>query len=102
MPIVLGRHDLRQKLGLLESNSREHQEIAQLDNTYENYREMSADTLLLFGGKSGLPWVPTTLEKLLAVLPSAHRKQFPGLNHFGPDRTGPRKVAQAVKTFFTG
>ena len=101
MPIVLGRQDLRQKLELLESNSREHQEIARLDNTYENYREVSADTLLLFGGKSGLPWVATTVEKLSAVLPSAHVKQFPHLNHFAPYQTGPREVAQAVRAFFT-
>src|ERR1022692_4587805 len=101
MPMVMRRRDLRQKLELLESNSREHQEIARLDNTYENYREVSADTLLLFGGKSDLPWVPTTVEKLSAVLPSVHVKQFPHLNHFAPDQTGPREVAQAVRAFFT-
>ena len=102
MPIVLGRRELRQKLELLESNSREHRESARLNNTYENYRQVSADSLLLFGGKSGLPSVPTALEKLSHVLASVHRKQFPDLDHFGPDRTGPREVAQAVKAFFAG
>jgi pimeloyl-ACP methyl ester carboxylesterase len=101
MPIVLGRRALQQKLALLESNAREHEEIARLDNTYENYREVSADTLLLFGGKSALPWVSTTVEKLKVVLPSFDVKQFPHLNHFAPDRTGPREVAQAVRAFFT-
>jgi hypothetical protein len=95
------RNGLRQKLDLLESNLREHQEIARLDNTYENYREVSADVLLLSGGKSGLPWVAATVEKLSDVLPAVRVKQFPNLNHFGPDQAGPREVAEAVRTYFT-
>jgi pimeloyl-ACP methyl ester carboxylesterase len=102
MPIVLGRPELRRKLQLLETNSREHREVARLDNTYENYRQVSADVLLLFGGKSDLPWVATTVEKLSDVLPSVNRTEFPRLDHFGPDRTGPREVAQAVALFFRG
>jgi pimeloyl-ACP methyl ester carboxylesterase len=101
MPIVLGRDALKQKLALLESNAREHGEIARLDNTYENYREVSADTLVLFGGKSGLPSVPITVETLKVVLPSVDVKQFSNLDHFAPDRTGPREVAQVVRAFFT-
>jgi pimeloyl-ACP methyl ester carboxylesterase len=101
MPIVLGQQALKQKLALLGSNGREHREIVRLDNTYENYGEVSADTLLLFGGKSGLPWIPRTIEKLKVVLPAVAVKQFSNLDHFGPDRTGPRDVAQAVRAFFT-
>jgi pimeloyl-ACP methyl ester carboxylesterase len=101
MPLVLKRLALGQKLILLESNLREHQEIARLDNSCENYREVSADVLLLFGGKSGLPWVAATIEKLSGVLPAVRVKQFPNLNHFGPDQTGPREVGQVVKTHFT-
>lgn len=101
MPLVLKRQALSQKLSLLESNLREHQEIARLDNTYENYREVSADVLLLSGGKSGLPWVAATVEKLSDVLPAVRVKQFPNLNHFGPDQTGPREVAETVRTYFT-
>jgi pimeloyl-ACP methyl ester carboxylesterase len=100
MPIMLGRGALRQKLALLESSVREHREVARLDNTYENYREVSADTVLLFGEKSGLPWIPEAVEKLKLMLPSFDVKQFPHLDHFGPDRTGPRAVAQVVKPFF--
>jgi hypothetical protein len=101
MPIVLKRQGLREKLDLLESNLREHQEIARLNNTYENYREVSADVLLLVGGKSDLHWVAATVEKLSEVLPCVRINEFPKLNHFGPDRTGPREVAQAVKAHFT-
>jgi pimeloyl-ACP methyl ester carboxylesterase len=101
IPLLIKRPALGKKLNLLESNLREHQEIARLDNTYENYREVSADVLLLSGGKSDLPWVAVTVAKLSDVLPAVRVKQFPSLNHFGPDRTGPREVAQAVKTHFT-
>ncbi len=100
MPLVIKRQALRQKLNLLESNLQEHHEIARLDNTYGNYREVSADVLLLSGGKSDLPWVAATVEMLSDVLPAVPVKQFPNLNHFGPDQTGPREVGEAVKTHF--
>ena len=37
---------------------------------------------------------------LAAVLPSVAVQAFPKLDHFGPDRTGPREVANAVASFF--
>ena len=101
IPIMMKSEALRQKLDLLESNLREHQEIARLDSTYENYREVSADVLLLLGGKSDLPWVAAAVEKLSAVIPAVRIKQFPNLNHFGPNQSGPREVARAVTTHFT-
>jgi pimeloyl-ACP methyl ester carboxylesterase len=101
LPVIMKRGDLRQKLELLGSDLREHRQIASLNNTYQNYAEVSAHTLLLLGGKSDLSWVaPAAVEKLSAALPSAQVKQFPGLNHFGPDQTGPREVAQAVRDYF--
>ena len=92
LPLIMNRQDLRLKLGLLENNLREHQQIANLNNTYQNYAEVSADTLLLWGGKSDLSWVAPAIEKLSATLPSAQVKQFPRLNHFGPDQTGPARL----------
>ncbi|MGD0482565.1 MAG: alpha/beta hydrolase [Terracidiphilus sp.] len=100
MPMVLKRRGLQQKLDLLESNLREHREIARLNNTYENYREVTADVLLLVGGKSDSDWVAATVEKLSDVLPVVRIDEFPKLNHFGPNQTGPREVAQAVKAHF--
>jgi hypothetical protein len=88
-------------LALLESNAREHREIAPLDNTYENYIEVTAGTLVLFGRKSGLPSAPIAVENLKVVLPSVDVKRFSNLDHFAPDRTGPREVAQVVRAFFT-
>jgi hypothetical protein len=91
---------LRQKLDLLESSLREYQEIARLDNTYENYRDVSAGVLLLLGGKSDLPWVAVAVEKLSVALPAVRITQFPNLDHFGPDQSGPREVADAVAAHF--
>jgi hypothetical protein len=77
-----------------------HREIARLDNTCENYREVSADVLLQSGGKSDLPWIAATVEKLSDVLPRVRIKQFSNLNHFGPNQTGAREVAEAVRMHF--
>src|SRR5262249_29234239 len=87
-------------LRLLPANLAEHREVARLDNTYENYREVAAPTLLMAGGRSGLEWVAPALERLSRVLPASELKTFPKLDHFGPDQHGPREVAQAVNAFF--
>jgi pimeloyl-ACP methyl ester carboxylesterase len=102
MPLFLKQPELGQKLNLLESNLREHLQIARLDNTFENYREVSANVLLLSGGKSDLPWVAATIARLSDVLPVVQIKQFPNLDHFGPDQTGSLEVARAVTTHFAG
>ena len=101
MPIMMKRHDLQQKLDLLESNLREHQQIAHLNNTYMNYAQISVPSLLLCGGKSDLSWVSPAIDKLSQEVPIAQVKQFPRLNHFGPQQTGFRDVVQAVRDFFT-
>lgn len=100
LPIVMKRHDLQQKLGLLESNLREHQEIARLDNADEAFGDISAAVLVMVGGKSDLPWVATAVEKLTDTLPDVRVEQFPTLNHFGPDQSGPAEVAETVTAFF--
>jgi pimeloyl-ACP methyl ester carboxylesterase len=85
---------------LLPANLLEHQQVARLDNTYHNYREVSAPTLLMFGGRSGLAWVAAAIDRLAEVLPASEPREFPKLDHFGPDQKGPREVAQAVKQYF--
>jgi len=101
MPVVIKRHDLQKKLGLLESNLREHQEIARLDSAYQDFGDISAAVMVMIGGKSDLPWVAPAVDKLIATLPRVRVKQFPNLNHFGPDQSGPREVAETVTAFFT-
>jgi pimeloyl-ACP methyl ester carboxylesterase len=84
---------------LLDANLHEHEEIGRLDDSYPNYREVSADVLLMAGGKSDLPCVAPAFDRLTEVLPSARVHTFPKLNHFGPHQKGPADVAKAVTAF---
>jgi hypothetical protein len=93
-------HERQQMLGLLHQNVREWREIARLDNSYENYREIVADVLLMYGGKSDSKAVNLAMEQLATILPHSETKGFPKLDHFGIERTAPREVArQSVPTF---
>ncbi|MFF5233187.1 alpha/beta fold hydrolase [Dactylosporangium sp. NPDC000521] len=94
------RGDKRAKvLQLLEANLHEHEQVGRLNDSYPNYREISADVLLMAGGKSGLPHVAPALDRLTEVLPSAQVHTFPKLDHFGPDHGGPVEVADTVTAF---
>ncbi|MEU3453451.1 alpha/beta hydrolase [Micromonospora sp. NPDC006766] len=84
---------------LLEANLHEHEEIGRLDDSYANYREVSADVLLMAGGKSNLPHVAPAFDRLTDVLPSARVHTFPKLDHVGPHHKGPVEVAEAVTAF---
>jgi pimeloyl-ACP methyl ester carboxylesterase len=90
----------RQMRGLLEQNLHEWQEIARLDSSYENYREITARVLLMHGGKSDSKAATLAMRQLAAVLPHSETKEFPDLDHFGIERTAPREVAKAVGQFF--
>jgi len=90
----------RQMLGLLHANVREWREIARLDSSYEHYREIAADVLLMYGGKSDSTAVNLAMERLAAILPHSETKEFPKLDHFGIERTAPREVARAVSDYF--
>jgi hypothetical protein len=99
--LLIMRATRRQKLyRLLPANLLEHQKVARLDNTYHNYREVLAPTLLMFGGRSGFTWVAPAIKRLSEVLPASELRGFPKLDHFGPDQKGPREVAEAVKQYF--
>jgi pimeloyl-ACP methyl ester carboxylesterase len=100
LPLIMSSHERKQMLGLLQENLREHQEVARLDSRYENYREIAADVLLMYGGKSNTTWVDLAMERLTAVLPRSETKEFPKLDHFGIDKKAPREVAEAVCAYF--
>jgi len=100
LPLFLSSHERQQMLGLLHENLREHQEVARLDSSYENYREIAADVLLMYGGKSDIKWVDMAMERLAAVLPQSETQEFPKLDHFGIDKKAPREVAKAVSDYF--
>jgi len=90
----------RQMLSLLPQNVREWQEIARLDGTGERYGDISADVLLMYGGKSDSAAVDLAMARLAAVLPHSETREFPTLDHFGIERTAPQDVARAVSDFF--
>jgi pimeloyl-ACP methyl ester carboxylesterase len=98
--LFVGSHERKQRLGLLQENLREHREVARLDNSYENYQEIAAGVLLMYGGKSDSTWVNLSMERLAAVLPQSETKAFPKLDHFGIDKKGPQEVATAVSEYF--
>ena len=100
LPLFLRSHDRQQMLSLLPENLREHREVARLDSTYENYREIPADVLLMYGGKSDSRWVDTAMSRLAAVLPHSETREFPTLDHFGIDKKAPREVAAVASEYF--
>ncbi len=87
--------------GLLETNLREHLEVARLNNTISNYGQINAPVLLMSGGRSRLDYVWAALDALRTTLPASTSYVFPKLDHFGPDRSGPSEVAQIVADFLS-
>ncbi|MGA7237052.1 MAG: alpha/beta hydrolase [Bryobacteraceae bacterium] len=101
LPLYLSPKERQLMLGQLAENLREHREIARLDSSYRNYREISAGVLLLHGGKSGLGWVRLAIEQLASILPHSQTKIFPRLNHFGIDKQAPEEVARTIGDYFS-
>jgi len=100
LPLIIKKNELQKMYKLLAANLNEHIEVANKNNTYENYRSILADVLLMFGGKSNLKWVKTAVAALSNTVPSIELREFPKLDHFGPDKTGPTDVAGAIEGFF--
>jgi pimeloyl-ACP methyl ester carboxylesterase len=98
--LVLPPRRRRTMYGLLGVNLREHQQIARLNRNGDEYREVGAPVLLMSGAKSGLSFVQPAIQRLGQLLPESQTRQFPELDHFGPDRTGPRQVADALVEYF--
>jgi hypothetical protein len=73
----------RQMLGLLPQNLREWREIARLDSSRENYREVLGGVLLLYGGRSDSKAVTLAMARLAAILPNSETREFSRLDHFG-------------------
>jgi pimeloyl-ACP methyl ester carboxylesterase len=98
--LSMSAHERKQRLSLLHEGLREHQEVARLDSSYENYRAITADVLLMYGGKSDSKWVNRAMERLAAVLPHSETREFPKLDHFGIDKKAPQEIARAVSAYF--
>jgi pimeloyl-ACP methyl ester carboxylesterase len=100
LPLIVKKHERTRRFALLQQNLLEHREVARHDSSYQNYREVTAEVLLMYGGKSGSKWASLGAQKLAEVLPRSEIKQFPRLNHFGIDQQNPREVAETVSAFF--
>jgi pimeloyl-ACP methyl ester carboxylesterase len=87
LALVSVSRQYRRMLGLLRENLREWQEISRLDNSYPNYRDISAGVLLMYGGRSDSEAVDLVVERLPA-------RRSPGIPSARPlrDRTyGPTR-----------
>jgi pimeloyl-ACP methyl ester carboxylesterase len=100
LPFIMSSHERKLRFSLLAESLREHREVARLDSSYTNYREIPASVLLMYGGKSNSSWVDLSMKRLAEVLPRSETKEFPKLDHFGIDQKAPHEVAQAVSAFF--
>ena len=98
--MVVSSHAREQMFKLLHANARAWREIARLDSSYENYREIATSVLLMYGEKSDSKAVNLAMEQLATILPQSETKEFPKLDHFGIERTAPREVARAVSDYF--
>lgn len=75
--------------------------VEELADTARDYAALGSRVLLLGGTKSP-GYLGVALDELSVVLPHAQRITFPGLGHSGPDDDGdPRRIAEALSTFFT-
>lgn len=100
MLLMLVKPEYRRMLGLLPQNLREWREIARLDSSYHNCREIPADVLLMYGGRSNSRAVDLCAARLPLSVPRCRTRAFPKLDHFGIERTAPAEVAAAVGDFF--
>jgi pimeloyl-ACP methyl ester carboxylesterase len=98
LPRVLGRRKWDQMCALLAANLREHQEVARLDNSFANYAQVSAESLLMFGGKSPKR-MTSAYRRVTSAMPAATLREFPGLDHFGISEGAPEVVGRAVREF---
>jgi pimeloyl-ACP methyl ester carboxylesterase len=98
LPRAMGKGELTQKIALLPTTIREHQEAARLDNRYGGYTAISADVMLLAGKdirRTGAGRAGSVLQR---VLPHASLHEFPKLGHFGPEDR-PDIVVPVVSSF---
>lgn len=98
LPRVIGRQKLAQMYQLLAANLREHREVRRLDSSFANYAQVSARTLLMFGGRSPNR-LTSACRRLARVMPAAMSREFPRLDHFGITEGAPRVVGRAVAEF---
>ena len=99
LPLAITKDTRQQMYALLPAAVREHRELARRDNTYQDYAQITAPVLVMNGGDSDAS-SGRTASQLANVMPGASRATLEGLDHFGPDQTGPGQVGRAITDFF--
>jgi pimeloyl-ACP methyl ester carboxylesterase len=85
---------------LLPTWHADHQLSVEMQGTFERFRGVRAEVLLLGGSKSSSS-MKRLLDALSEVLPNVERVELPGLDHEGPiDRGRPERVVQELRRFF--
>ena len=100
LKIAIKKEELNKIIPLLSSNLIEHLEVARLDDTFESYKKIKAKVLLMFGSKSSKFFTFEQPRVLKSILTNSEAYEFKGLDHFGPDKTGPKEVAKIIHSFF--
>lgn len=96
LPLFIRKSERQQKYSLLPSTINEHAEEVRLNNTHSRYKDISANVLLLSGGKAN---VTTPAFQAMEKDFSAWQTHiFSKLDHFGPEKN-PHQIAKAVHTF---
>ncbi|PKL67653.1 MAG: esterase [Methanobacteriales archaeon HGW-Methanobacteriales-1] len=74
--------------------------VQNTEGTLENYKDVSAEVLLLGGSKTE-PMLKETLHALDKLVPHSHLVELEGLNHgSAQDYGNPEPIAQEIKNFF--
>jgi pimeloyl-ACP methyl ester carboxylesterase len=98
--LMLRDEEGRDMVSLVPTIVWEAKEIKRLDSTYERYRSIAADTLLIDGSKSP-GYLRNILPTLARTIPHAQHLELAGLNHNAPDQDAPELVACELKRFFS-
>ena len=98
--LFISSHERQQMLGLLHANLREWREIARLDSSYEHYREIAADVLLMYGGKSDSTAVNLAMSGLRRYYRTLKRRNFQNSTTSGSkERLREKSPGRSVTTF---
>ncbi|MFX3617386.1 MAG: alpha/beta fold hydrolase [Sporolactobacillus sp.] len=97
--IVRRRPDLQELLELVPTFEQDTLLVNELESKKDRFRKIEAETLLLGGSKSP-GFLRSALRELEETIPRVLRIEFLGLDHNGPDRKAPLRIAEELRRFF--
>lgn len=96
--VFLKEDKLNEIVHLWPTVPKEIPEVKKYAARVDAYSKVSAEALLLYGGKSPVH-LKKAIHKFESVLPHARTIMFPRLEHSGPS-TAPEQIGKALKEFF--